>query len=127
MGFVIGCIVVAANVSEKAGAKLLLAKLKKQAPNIELCSNLKKVWVDGGYRGEDLLKYVTDLWQWIWEITLRSDDIKGFVVIPKRWVVERTFSWLGHSRRLSKDYEKSVLASECQVYISMSILMLKRI
>jgi putative transposase len=127
LGLVIGCIVVAANISEKAGAKLLLAKLKKQTPDIELCSNIKKVWVDGGYRGEDLLKYVTDLWQWIWEITLRSDDTKGFVVIPKRWVVERTFSWFGQSRRLSKDYEKTSLSAECQVYISMTILMLKRI
>ena len=127
LGLVIGCIVVAANISEKAGAKLLLAKLKTQAPDVELCSNIKKVWVDGGYRGEDLLKYVTDLWQWIWEITLRSDDTKGFVVIPKRWVVERTFSWFGQSRRLSKDYEKTALSSECQVYLSMTILMLKRI
>ena len=127
LGLVIGCIVVGANISEKAGAKLLLAKLKKQSPDIELCSNLKKVWVDGGYRGEDLLKYVTDLWQWIWEITLRTDNIKGFVVIPKRWIVECSFSWLVQSRILAKDYEKTTLSSECQVYIYMTMLMLKRL
>jgi len=52
------------------------------------------VWVDGGYRGEDLLNYVEKLWQWVWQVVLRTDQEKGFKILPRRWVVERTFAWL---------------------------------
>jgi putative transposase len=85
------------------------------------------VWSCVGYRGPDLLDFVSRLWQWIWEVTLRSDDIKGFVVIPKRWVVERTFSWFDQSRRLSKDYEKTTLSSESFIHIAMIRIMLNRL
>lgn len=95
-----------ANISEKEGAKNLLNKLKTQNKDICQCLNFVKVWVDGGYRGEDLINFVKNLWNWVWEVTLCSDDVKGFVVIPKRWEVECTFSWFDQSRRLSKDYEK---------------------
>ncbi len=64
------------------------------------------------YRGEGLLNFVNDLWNWVWEIPLQSDKTKGFVVIPKRWVVEQTYSWLDQSRRLNKNYEKTIKSSE---------------
>ena len=61
------------------------------------------------------------------EPVLRSDDIKGFVVLPRRWVVERTFSWLGQSRRLNKDYERLTESSEAMIYLAMSRLMVGRL
>jgi putative transposase len=124
MGLMIALCVCGANVSEIAGAKLLLTKAKKT--NYNLCPNIGKIWADGGFRGDDLLQFVQNLWNWIWEITLRSDKTKGFVVIPQRWVVERTFSWFDQSRRLSKDYEKTVISSESFIYITMIDIMLKR-
>jgi putative transposase len=61
------------------------------------------------------------------EIVKRSDHVKGFVVLPKRWSVERTFSWLGQSRRLSKEYERLCETSEALIYATMSRLMVRRL
>lgn len=127
MGLMIALYVCGANISEISGAKALLIKAKAQNKDINLCLNILKIWADGGYRGDDLLDFVKDLWNWVWEITLRSDKIKGFQVIPKRWVVERTFSWFDQSRRLSKDYEKTVKSSESVIYITMIHIMINRI
>jgi putative transposase len=80
----------AASVSEKQGAKQLLRYIKRNDSLPELCSRSKLVWVDGGYRGEDLRNYVKKLWQWTWQVVLRTDDEKGFKLLPRRWVVERT-------------------------------------
>lgn len=127
LGLMIGLYVCGANVSEIAGAKELLQKVKKQSTDINLCLNIQKIWADGGFRGDDLLGFVKEMWNWIWEVTLRSDKTKGFVVIPKRWVVERTFSWFDQSRRLSKDYEKTTISSESVIYITMISIMLARL
>jgi putative transposase len=127
LGLLLGVYVCGANVSEKVGAKKLLSYLKNQSTALSLCTSIQKVWVDGGYRGDDLIKFVQKLWHWIWEITLRSDDIKGFVVLPKRWLVERTFSWLEQSRRLSKDYEKTTLSAESFIHLAMIRIMLNRL
>jgi transposase len=67
---------------------------------------LHTIWMDGGYRGEDFIHWVMDVFRWIVEIVLRPLEKKGFVLLPKRWVVERTFGWLNWCRRLSKDYER---------------------
>jgi putative transposase len=64
---------------------------------------------------------------WVLEIVKRTDDMKGFVVLPKRWVVERSFSWLGRNRRLSKDYERLPESSEAFIYIASIRLMTKRL
>lgn len=127
LGLIVGLYVCGAGVSERQGTQNLLEKLSKQDKKLQLCDNIKKVWVDGGYRGDYLIQFVKNLWNWIWEVTLRTDDKKGFVVIPKRWVVERTFGWLGNYRRLSKDYEKRVISSEAMINIAMIDLMLKRL
>lgn len=127
LGLLLGVYVCGANVSEKAGAKKLLSYLKSQSRALSLCTNIQKVWVDGGYRGNDLINFVQKLWHWIWEITLRSDNRKGFVVLPKRWLVERTFSWLNQSRRLSKDYEKTTLSAESFIHLAMIRIMLNRL
>ena len=127
LGLMIALYVCGAGISEKEGAKELLKKAKSQKGDSALCLNIQKIWADGGYRGDDLLSFVKKLWNWTWEITLRSDDVKGFVVIPKRWVVERTFSWFEKSRRLSKDYEQTIACSESVIYITMIHIMLNRL
>lgn len=88
---------------------------------------IRLVWADGGYQGEDLANWVIKYLNWTWEVVKRNDDIKGFVIIPRRWVVERTFSWLYFNRRLSKDYEKTTKNSESMVYLAMIQIMLARL
>lgn len=122
-GLVLAIYVCAASISEKAGAMNLLSYIKKTPHLQELCAKIKLVWADGGYRGEELINYVKDLWNWTWEVVLRSDDTKGFQLLPRRWVVERTFSWFYQSRRLSKDYEKTTRNSQAMCYIAMIKIM----
>ena len=92
-------VVTAASVQDRDGAKPILAVLRHQF------SRLRHIWADGAYAGP-LVDWVRALRRHRpirLEITKRSDTIKGFVVIPKRWVVERTFGWRNRYRRLSKD------------------------
>jgi putative transposase len=86
---------------------------------------LKKIWADAAYRGqfvERAANHDIDV-----EIILRSDDQQGFEVQPRRWVVERTFAWLGNYRRLSKDYEYWVQSSDATIYAAMAHLMVRRL
>jgi putative transposase len=87
---------------------------------------LELIWADGGYAGQ-LIDYVNSLYSWVLRIVKRSDDVAGFQVLPKRWVVERTFGWFGNYRRLSKDYEFDPRTSENMIYIAMSNLMIRRL
>jgi putative transposase len=87
---------------------------------------MKKIYADGGYRGE-LVENVKKDFGWDMEITLRSDKSTGFKPLPKRWVVERTFSWLENFRRLAKDYEYKVATSEAMIQMAFIALMLNRI
>ena len=86
---------------------------------------LKLIWADGGYRGK-LIAWGAAFGGWILEIVKRNDDAKGFAVLPKRWVVERTFAWLSRYRRLSKDYEFNTRSSEAWVYIAMIHVTVRR-
>jgi putative transposase len=108
-----------ADIQDRDGAKQLFSEIKEQMPRLHL------IWADGGYRGK-LIEWVAVQCLWILEIVKRSDTEKTFKVLPKRWIVERTFSWLNRNRRLSKDYERKIKSSEAWLYLSMSILMLKR-
>ena len=121
LGLILMVVVTAANVPERAGAKLLFEKVK------DLFPRLKLIWVDGGYRGKDFVEWVKVTYQWILEVVLRSDDVKGFKVLPRRWVVERTFGWLGRYRRLSKDYEYLTETQEAFIYAAMVRNMLRRL
>ena len=85
------------------------------------------VWRDGGCCGTVLLVWVTAHCRFRLKIVCRADDKKGFLVLPRRWVVERTFAWLNHQRRLSKDYERLPASSEAFIYIAMIRLMLRRL
>src|SRR6266446_2223324 len=99
MGMVLLVVVHGANVQDRDGAKLLLEKAQRLLPRLKL------LWADGGYAGK-LVDWVQSVCGWVLQIVKRSDQAKGFKLLPRRWVVERTFGWLGRFRRLSKDYER---------------------
>jgi transposase len=87
---------------------------------------LRKIFADGGYRGE-LLKWVKDELHAEMEIVLKLGDKKGFQVLPKRWVVERTNAWVTRNRRMARDYERLAETSESFIYILMIRLGLRRL
>lgn len=110
----------AADIQDRDGAKLVLKATKKWFVR------LKVIFADGGYAGK-LVQWAKRYYGWTITIVKRSDIVKGFVVLPKRWIVERTFSWLGNYRRLSKDYEYHPKKSETLIYIAMIHLMVRRL
>jgi len=90
---------------------------------------LRLIWADGAYAGK-LVEWVHELrrrGRLLLEIVKRSDDAKGFVALPRRWVVERTFAWLGRWRRLSKDYEATIASSEAMVNLAAIHMMARRL
>jgi len=113
-------VVKGADTTERDGGEDVLVDIKG------LFHRLKKIWADGGYTGEGFARIARRLGREI-EIVKRSDDRKGFVVLPKRWIVERTFGWLGRYRRLSKDYESLATSSVAMIQIAMTNLMLHRL
>ncbi len=121
MGNLLKVVCLAANIAEAKGARLLLERLP-----IYLWKRLKRIWADGGYRG-DLADWLHDQHAVILDIVLRSDNQKRFEVIPWRWVVERTFAWLGRYRRLSKDCEQSCESSEGMLYLASIHRLLRRL
>jgi putative transposase len=120
MGLVLLVVVHAANIQDRDGARLVLAKAKGLFPR------LQRIWADGGYAGK-LIGWLQETCAWVLEIVKRSDAVKGFKLLPRRWVVERTFGWLGRYRRLSKDYERLPASSEAMVYWAMTRLMVRRL
>ena len=127
IGLLLAVKVVAANTAEKTGAQALLNKIWATAWLKALCRRIELVWVDAGYQGDDLYDWVAHLTGWLWQVVKRSDDKKGFVLLPRRWVVERSFAWLSFNRRLSKDYEKLTRNSEAAIYVAMLPMMLRRL
>lgn len=113
-------VVHAASVQDRDGARLVLALLRGRF------HRLKRIWADGGYAGE-LIEWAARTGGWILEVVNKLGDAVGFVVLPKRWIVERTFAWLGKYRRLSKDYEQDVESSESMIYLAMINLMIHRL
>jgi putative transposase len=122
MGLLLVVLVHKADIQERAGAKLLLQRAVMKG-----VARLCLIWADGGYHGVAFKEWVWTLAGWIFEVVERPEGVKGFTVLPRRWVVERTFGWLGRSRRLSKDYEQLTETSEAMIYAAMSRLMLKRL
>jgi len=123
MGLVLAVAVHPANIQDRDGARLVLDIVKNTF------SRLRLIWADGGYAGR-LTDWIRDLRKQRkirLEIVKRSDNVKGFVVLPRRWVVERTFGWLGRYRRFSKDYEQLTSSSEAMIHIAMIGLMVKRL
>jgi putative transposase len=120
LGNLLDVVVHAASIQDPVGAREVFAKLDH-----ELVCSLKKVWADGIYTGS-LIDWVKETLDVILEIVKRNREQAGFVLLPKRWVVERTFAWLGRYRRLSKDYEHCTKSSEAMIYIASINIMLKR-
>ena len=79
---------------------------------------LRHVFADGGYAGDKLRKALAKIGQWTLGIIKRSDKAKGFELLPRRWVVERTFAWLGRNRRLAKDFERTILSATAWLYLA---------
>ncbi len=120
LGLLFVVVVTAAVVQDRDGARLVLARRRSAWKTV------RRIWVDGAYRGH--------LVDWAWrharltrEVVRRSDTQRGFVVLPRRWVVERTVAWRSQARRLSKDHEALPSRSEAIIYITMIRLMLQRL
>jgi putative transposase len=120
LGLVLAVVVHSAALQDRDGAKLVLNQVGPRFPRLQL------LWADGGYAGQ-LLDWVRETWQWVLEIVKRPDDAQGFVALPKRWIVERTFAWLDRYRRLSKDYEYLPATAEAMIYAAMIHLMVCRL
>lgn len=120
LGLLLVAVVTPASVQDRDGADPVLREASREYPT------LKKVWVDGAYNGAvvDRLRQDTGL---DIEMVKRNDDVTGFVVVPKRWVVERTNGWLGKFRILSKEYERTVESSRADVLLAMTSIMLGRL
>jgi|TARA_B100001971_G_C18207240_1_gene548407 putative transposase len=118
LGLIILVVITAASVQDRDGAKLVFAATEQ--------TRLEKVWADGGYRGE-LVSWTHANCAWELEIVQRPADQKGFAVLPRRWVVERTFGWFNRYRLLSKEYEATIESSTADIHITMSHLMLRRL
>jgi putative transposase len=113
--------VASADVQDRVGARCLLAGLKPFVPR------LKKIWADGAYGGKELAKWCEEQGGWELEVVERDKEAKGFEVLPKRWIVERTFGWLRRDRRLTKDYERKAQTSETLIKVAMIRLILRRL
>ena len=121
LGLLIACAVQAADVQDEDGAQEVLAKAKARFPRLKL------VWADGRYACKGLVEVVRRLFRLALEVVKRPAGAVGFVLLHRRWVVERTFAWLGRCRRLSKDYERLPKVSEAMIYLAMIHRMLRRL
>ena len=120
MGLLLAVVVHGASIQDRDGAKLICMRLLGVFPRLHL------IWADGGYAGE-LIAWVAAFGNWVLEIVKRSDDVKGFKLLPRRWVIERTFAWLVKFRRLSKDYEETAKSSETWIRLAMINIMTRRL
>lgn len=121
LGLILTVVVQAGSTQDRDGAKLVLGRLSRGG-----FSSLELIWADGAYGG-DLVEWVQRFFGWALEIVKRPKEQKGFVVLPRRWVVERTLGWLGRYRRLSKDYEERPASEEAIILIAMINLMVHRL
>jgi putative transposase len=132
-GLVIGAVVHEANIADRDGAKLLLAKISEGLPRME------KVWADRGYNGK-IGEWMKERLGWALEIVkpprrwVRVPANQepppypaGFIVLPRRWVIERTIAWIMRNRRMSRDYEFLCETTEALIYVAMTRLMLRRL
>jgi putative transposase len=120
LGLILVVVVHSAGIQDRDGAKLVFEQLRGAFPR------LRRIWADGGYAGQ-LVDWVLAFAGWILEIVQRSAEATGFVVLPKRWIVERTLGWLSKYRRLSKDYEETCRSSEAWIRLAMIHLMVRRL
>ncbi|MBD9730215.1 IS5 family transposase, partial [Streptomyces caniscabiei] len=120
LGLLLGVMVTAADTGDRAAARVLLEQVADVHHQLEL------VWADGGYTG-NLVEHCLTALALVLAIVKRSDNIRGFVVLPKRWIVERLFAHLMRTRRLARDYERRTTSAEAMIHWSMTLLMTRRL
>ncbi|MGW4032975.1 transposase [Streptomyces sp. NPDC004838] len=120
LGLLLGVMVTAADTGDRTAAHVLLGQVTDVHHRLEL------VWADGGYTGGVVAYCLTTL-ALVLAIVKGSDDMRGFVVLPKRWIVERLFAHLMRSRRLVRDFERRTTSAEAVIYWSMTLLMTRRL
>lgn len=120
LGLLLAVIVTAANVQDRDGAAPLLSLVRERFSTVQM------IWADGGYAGR-LLLWAHKCLRLTVTVVKRSDDVQGFVVLPRRWVVERTLGWLTRNRRLVRDYERLSTTHEAMTLIAMTMLMSRRL
>ena len=123
LGLVLRVWVGSAKTPEREGAKTVLKRVKALGQRVK---RVHTVWADGGFNGPDFMMWVMNVCRWILQVVLRPEQTKGFVLLKKRWVVERTFGWLMHCRRLVRDYEHLPATSETFIYLAMIRVMVRR-
>ena len=122
LGLLLGAAVTPASCPEREGAQKVLSQVG------DWFTRLRRLWVDGGYTGKAFADWVQAHWPKIEvEVVKRSDDVQGFVVLPRRWVVERTFGWLMRHRRLVRDYECTESSAEAWIQLAMIRIQLRRL
>ena len=121
LGLILCAVVHPADEQDRDGAYAVLAS----APDGR-ADRVRHLWVDGGYRGS-LLEWVVQTLGWTVEVVTRTATQIGFAVQTRRWVVERTFAWLGRFRRLSKDYEEDICSAEAWIYAAMTRILVRRL
>ncbi|AUB35997.1 Transposase (plasmid) [Nostoc flagelliforme CCNUN1] len=124
LGLVLRVLITAASVGEREGGKQVLKKVKQMEPSL---LRLHTIWVDAGFDGNPFMQWVMDFCRWIIQVVIRPKESKKFVLLPKRWVVERTLGWLTWCRRLNKDYELLPETAETFIYIAMIRIMVRRL
>jgi transposase len=121
LGLMIGLVVHSAGIQDRDGAPEVLNSIRHRWPW------LRHVFADGGYAGKKLRGRLAKIGDWTMQIIKRSDAAKGFEVLPRRWVVERTFAWLGRCRRLAKDWEKTIASAEAWITVAHIRLVTRRL
>jgi putative transposase len=124
LGLVLRVFVSAASTGERDGGKKVLQRVRQRGKAV---SRLHTIWGEGGFDGEPFMQWVIGWCRWIVQVVLRPEQTKGFVLLKKRWVVERTVGWLMHGRRLVRDYERLPETSETFIYLAMIRIMVKRL
>lgn len=121
LGLMVGLVIHSAGIQDRDGAPGVLKTILKRWPW------LRHIFADGGYAGPKLKGRLEKVGKFTLEIVKRSDHAEGFELLPRRWVVERTFAWLGRCRRLAKDFEKTISSSEAWIYIASVRYLTRRI
>ena len=119
LGLLWSLVLTPASVQDAQGAKEALTEFRRQVKFPKI------IWVDAAYRA--VVSWAWICWAWTLEVVSALKGQKGFVVQPKRWIVERTFGWLNRSRRLSKDYEQTIESSTAFVQVATIHLMIRRL
>jgi transposase len=120
-GNLVGLVVHEAGIQDRDGAPCVLASIRSLYPW------LRHIFADGGYAGEKLRQALKRMGEWTIEIIKRSDTAQGFEVLPRRWVVERTFAWLGRCRRLAKDFEATIASAVAWAFVAHIRILTRRL